>query len=881
VKRPGRSQGNARVEPTRSGPRMARPRIALIALLLLGMVASTFSDTPLSRLMGPRAEETPVAVIAAPGAPAVIIARIVSPDGVALPGARVHVELERDARVAADAIADDDGYVRLAAIPEGRYLVRAEHEGFAVGAAVHRFPADEAPDVAVRPASTVSGQVLGVDGLPAPDAEVRIVGSGLWPAIVDTTDGSGRFVLASIPPGIYEVHASRREADGTETSAPPRLGLNIAPGDRAVLSFVLSGGVSLAGVVLDDDTGDPVAGAEVRLATETLSAVARTAITGLDGTFRFAGLEDRTHRLTITDDVHVAEVGIDANPGAALRIRMSRGASISGVVLDHDHRPVGGASIEVLGSGSHGMPITVGASASIAASAGVPGRLEVTDYVPPIPLVPGESLSDSLGSEASGRGIGRLVTEADGTFHIEGVPPGLVQVVARAPEHASAASDAFRLRSGEARTGIEILLGASGRLEGTVVDENDEVMPSTLVEVRSESDPLTRMAVTDREGHFGLGDVAGTVRVRVNAPNRPPAEVRAEVPSGGTRNVTIRLDPGGLVLIGAVVDSRGRAIEGAQVRVIPLRVEGGSTRTVFTDALGRFEADRVPSPPLRVIVEHPDYASSGGIEVTSLSEVTVTLEAALHATGQVTDPWSGLGVMGAAITLISDATPPIVRNVEANDEGAYQVLRLGPGRWTRRVSAEGYVLAQDSVNVRANRWGEVELSEVELSPGVSFEGDVVDRLGRVVLGAELTLDGDPDSMVRSDEHGHFAMTSVGAGDHQLRVISSAGELRHDFEVRADRAPPNFVAHLPGRSEDDVAPRAAVRGVPVELSEGRVTWMDDSLRSLGLLRGDRVVAVDGRSLDAGGALTGTGTALLRIERGEHSFHVLAPRRLWSR
>jgi protocatechuate 3,4-dioxygenase beta subunit len=790
----------------------------------------------------------------------------------------VHVELERDAATFVDAVADAAGRIALPDLPEGRYLVRAELDGFAVGAAVHRFPAEAAPDVALRPASTVSGQVLGTDGLPAAGAEVRIVGSGLYPALSGATDAAGRFVLGGVPPGIYEVHV-HLTTDGGELSAPPRRGLVIEAAARAVLSFALSGGAVLSGVVVDADTGEPIAGARVRAATETLAALPHVATTEADGTFRFAGLEDRGHRLTIEDDLHVPEIGLEARPGAALRVTLSRAAAVSGVVLDEARRPIAGAAIEVLGSmgGRSGLPIAIGATASIAASAGVPGRLEVTDYVPPIPLVPGESVAVPTGR--SGRGA-RIVTAADGSFHVENVPPGLVQVVARAEGYGGAASEAFRLRAGQTEDGVEIVLAESGTLTGSVLDENEAPLGGHLVEVRSEADPLMRVAVTDEEGHFEIGDIVGDIRVRVNGRDRPPAELRAEVPSGGARNVTLRLDPAGLVLAGTVVDRRGRAIEGAQVRILPLRAEGGATRTVFTDAWGRFSAEGVARPPLRVIAEHAEHAVHGGVEVASLDEVSITLGGALSAIGRVIDPWTGEGVDGASLTLVSDSVPPVVRNVEANEEGTYQFLRLGAGRWYRRITAEGRAPFEDELVVRESRWGELELDDVELPASVRFEGDVVDRLGRTVSGAEVLLDGDPATLVRTDERGHFVLPAIGPGDHVVTIAHAAGGAEHALTVREGVEPSPWIAHLPGRAEDDAAPRAATRGVPLELGEGTVSWADASLRALGVLPGDRVVSVDGGAASES-SLAGTGPALLLLERGGATFTIVAPRRLWSR
>jgi protocatechuate 3,4-dioxygenase beta subunit len=730
----------------------------------------------------------------------------------------------------------------------------------------------------LRPASTVSGQVLGLDGLPAAGVEVRIVGSGLYPALTGTTDAAGRFVLGGIPPGIYEVHARLVTAEG-ELAAPPRRGLTIEPGARAVLSFALSGGVVLSGVVLDAETGAPISGARVRVGTETLAALPRVVTTGADGSFRLAGLEDRVHQLTVEDVVHAAEIGIEARPGSPLRVTLARAASLGGVIVDEAHRPIAGASIEVLGSmgGRRGLPIAIGASASIAASAGVPGRLEVTDFVPPIPLVAGESLPAAPGRPGGGA---RIVTGADGGFRIDHVPPGVVQVVARAPGFGGAASEALRLRPGESREGLEVVLAAAGSLRGSVVDEHDAPVPGLLVEVRSDADPLTRIAVTGEDGGFELGDVVGAVRVRASPHDRPPSELRAEVPSGGTRNVTLRLEPAGLALAGTVVDRRGRAIEGAQVRVVPLRAEGGASRTAFTDAWGRFTAEHVARPPLRIIVEHGEHAAHGGVELGTLDEVSVTLGPALTATGRVLDPWTGAGVDGARVTLVSEAVPPVVREVETDAEGAYQVLRLGAGRWHRRIVAEGRAPLLDTLLVRENRWGEVELGDLELPAAVALSGDVVDRLGRTVSGAEVRLDGEPDTAVRTDGSGHFVLPGIGPGAHSITVHHAAGSAEHALRIREGVEPPPWVAHLPGRAEEDSAPMAARRGVAIELEESEVRWADASLRALGVLAGDRVRSIDGGE-PSDARLAGTGPALLVLERGGDTYTVVAPRRLWSR
>ena len=117
----------------------------------------------------------------------------------------------------------------------------------------------------------------------------------------------------------------------------------------------------MTGQVVVDDTGEPIEGATVTAGRDFEpgefedrdwgSGISKDTTTDADGRFTLKGLRDRPHNVSVLHPRWIAKrresVGVpSAQP---LIIRLERGRTVSGEVLDHDGRPAAGAEIRVRG----------------------------------------------------------------------------------------------------------------------------------------------------------------------------------------------------------------------------------------------------------------------------------------------------------------------------------------------------------------------------------------------------------------------------------------------------------------------------------------------------------------------------------------------------
>ena len=234
-------------------------------LLLLPGGPSLVPSRPDVRV--PPDREAPVEL--PPAAVASVHGRLLGPDDIALPGGTISAWPESDPTQRHETTTDATGAFALAGLTAERWVLAGTAGGYSEARGVRALPFDGLLELRVVRVARVAGQILGVDGLPA-SADVVIVGSGIWPARTVRSGTDGHFAFENVPPGVYEV-----EARGALASEPRR-GLVVEQGARLMLTLALSAGATLAGTVVDEETGAPIAGAELVVASEALSSTPRT-----------------------------------------------------------------------------------------------------------------------------------------------------------------------------------------------------------------------------------------------------------------------------------------------------------------------------------------------------------------------------------------------------------------------------------------------------------------------------------------------------------------------------------------------------------------------------------------------------------------------------
>ena len=198
-----------------------------------------------------------------------IAGRVVGPNGEGIPGVSIQA-LTQSGTVGSrgDAVSVSGGEFLIENIAEGLYTLRAEVEGFQ-SRPLQRIEADRTDvEILVAELGTVNGQVLiGETGKPVSDftCRVRIAHprNNSWGSVQakgnfrDRRNGS--FTLSGLPDGLYVVEAT---AHGFASAFSERFEVAQGSEARDVVVRLTKGGL-LTGRVVDEYSGDPIAGAKV------------------------------------------------------------------------------------------------------------------------------------------------------------------------------------------------------------------------------------------------------------------------------------------------------------------------------------------------------------------------------------------------------------------------------------------------------------------------------------------------------------------------------------------------------------------------------------------------------------------------------------------
>ncbi|MGC4119148.1 MAG: carboxypeptidase regulatory-like domain-containing protein [Myxococcales bacterium] len=262
----------------------------------------------------------------------------------------------------------------------------------------------------------------------------------------------------------------------------------------------------------------------------------------------------------------------------------------------------------------------------------------------------------------------------NGSFALEGLEPG-VYVLLASSRTAFARSEPVSARAGD--TDVRIVLEASGKVRGRVVDESGAPIPVFKVDYQEVHDPGGAFEVLLRHGGEGLvvfeADGFATTRRKVEAQGSADVEL-GQVVLGQGRAVG-----------GKVLDARTRAaIPGAVVSVGTPKASGQpaglESDTVSTRNDGSFVLPRVEPAALTLVVRHESYRPAEQPLGPDKNSVVILLEPGAVVTGTLSD------ADGKPYRATVDAVGERTQLHEVAEKGVYRFAAVPPGRLTVAVT---------------------------------------------------------------------------------------------------------------------------------------------------------------------------------------------------
>lgn len=599
-------------------------------------------------------------------------------------------------------------------------------------------------------------------------------------------DVNGRFEIPDLPAGTFELTA---RGSGYAPITVPGLEIPAGGGATDLGTVMLVQGVALEGFVVDPK-GRPVEGAEVFVAEATGDIIPRgrpdstpAAVTGQDGFFR---VDDRRAGETVNVDVRRPGFAAGGAPGVLapteepVRIVLKPTSAVEGRVVDADGKAVAGARVA---------------------------------------LVPTEPTAMSRGFMMfSTSGTRNALSADDGSFRLEDVAPGPVELRAEAAGKQTGVLSNLEVASGQDLKGVEVVLATAAVVEGRVLASGRPVPGAEVQIVEPDMGRGTRffmapMATSDGDGYYRLDGVApGTRTVQVEHKSHSKAVRELEV-RAGANSLDISLEKGAEVS-GRVVDADGRPVPSARV----LLYEGNrfwDLPSATSGADGSFTLEGVADGTYRVKAEKEGFAGGEGEEVTVAGSVG-GVEVKLSTGGAIVGQLKGLDFTELSQVRVMTLGFAGSRTGRVSPDGSYRIDNVGPGEHRVSASVRGEREAEGKVILEP---GETEVRlDLDFVEGLVLTGRVT-RNGEPATGYVVTLEGPSERLLDTDHEGRFRFDGLEPGRYELAVMSrrmegahkETLELTRDDEIEIRLA----TAALTGRVVDS-SDRSPVSGATVSL-----------------------------------------------------------------
>jgi protocatechuate 3,4-dioxygenase beta subunit len=503
---------------------------------------------------------------------------------------------------AAQVVTDARGRFRLGPLPaRSEVSLAVDHPGYARWSSPREGTRSGAPDVriALRPAGSIEGRVVGPDGQPTANVPLHCQPS--WPPVPNAiTDASGSFHFDRMAAGAYVISPDPAAAPAGLTAEPQRVEVREGAVTRCPefrLERLANPGV-VTGKVTDAATGQPVAGVLLytsrvieELAMAGLGIDGPTVETGADGTYRLPLPPGKYWHLYPSSfpPFYFTEPFAEPPPAFAVvegqrvtkDFTVHKAVLLRGKILDASGQPAAGAmvrsrsfvSVKTDLAGQYVIPLlpperltmftrdfAQGAQVPVAALPASGERVVRLQRLPrltgrvtddggaPIPMA--RVRVDQMTPLEGGMQLSLLTgTAADdqGRFSVAAFPGITCRVSAEANGFAAASRFPVELEPGKPPAPLALALArALGSISGVVIDPDGKPMPGVQVaawrpdRVRAPEPPVR--GTTDGQGRFRIDHLpAGEVSVSASRPGYF-GENRARV-KVGTANLHFMLAP--------------------------------------------------------------------------------------------------------------------------------------------------------------------------------------------------------------------------------------------------------------------------------------------------------------------------------------------------
>lgn len=662
-----------------------------------------------------------------------IAGRVVDPEGNPVANAKVTVYIPPLLHVAVPKPVqtipvDGDGVFRLEDVPANAWILAgAPDRAGRLLTASEVFAAGGGPrEFRLRNAAPLSGTVRTEEGEPVEGIVVMAsTPAPDWFAFT-TSDREGRYLIPDAPQERVQIGiVSDRWFGGGGSVVPSR-----DPPVAADLRLMEIPPVE--GRVVDDRTGDPVAGAAV-LAVADRQIVR---LTDENGTFRLDGF---VQPVIFVRGYGFGEVPVRVDPVRPetqnVRVAMPRGAVLRGRISTSSGDPIAGARAKAVILGPRGARVYEGPLTD-AGGAYDFGWLPVSD-------------------EGS---TGRVVAMKPGWL------PGL--------------SEEWRVAKGDVEEGIDVGLVRAARVEGVLHDHEGRPLADARIEaVWSGEAPAgyeealgnrsgTR---TDAEGRFLLTGVrAGRQELTVRATGHVPWVSWLDVPEGtNLDDVTLEI-PRGLTISGRVVAAGEREPEGLSLTLaassgaveveVPLAADGRFR--VFGLSEGEYVLKAFAQGYEAAVVRARAGREDVALVLRALSELKVTVNGPPDVD---LEGWFEVRGLGGEAAIANPLRRPLTP-----DSNTFTFENLAAGSYLLLVES-GDWWARKQILLARGRPADVSL---DLSRGGTVEGQVSLPDGRVVSGVGVIWEPTGEGMARgvdTNAEGRYRFRGVPPGDVKVRV----------------------------------------------------------------------------------------------------------------